>query len=768
MPSSEKNFDKTLVKMGHCFGCHHDSCQIAFHIKDDKIVRVTQPWHSPIRSAPIVEGCPKARSFVEWNRHPDRLNFPLKRVGGRGENKWEKLSWDQALDEIANRLRQIKEESGPEYLTCIDGFSSEQWASQRFFHLFGSPNCEATMSRICKGDLRNIHFALLGRVALYGPPSERCNCLVAWGSAHSVSGTIMWAGEKRIKDLGGKLIVIDPRQTTEAKIADIWLQLRPGTDGAIAMGWLNIIINEELYDKEFVKNWTIGFPELKERVKKYTPKVVSEITSVPIDHIIESARMYAIIKPASINWGTKVSHIGPNATKVEQARCILRAITGNIDVDGGDRFQEPPPQLLSHQELDLAELLSEEQAKKALGWEYMKLKAWPGFKLINKALESAGKKRMPSWANFGALQAAIFDAIVTGKPYRPRAILLPGANPLILMAQTQKVYEALKCVEFSVGMDVWMTPSMLMCDYVLPGAYWLESPSIGWVERCEYILGGDRILPKKVEGVYDRADFYDFWRGLGIRLGQELYWPWKTTEENLEFRLKKLGVTWDEWRKQPWMIPPGVKDRTYLKDGRFPTPSGKVEIKSSILEQLGLDPLPDYQEPPESPVSTQELFKEYSLILITGARIRPFLHSQFRQISSTRRMHPDPLMEINPETAKESDLKDGDWVWIETKRGRAKQRCRIFEGIKPGVVHAEYGWWFPETKDPTTLFGAFECNINMVTSQEWDHLDKTCGNWYLNAMLCKIYKAQEPAAYYGKDLSASLVDDIPGEEGNGR
>jgi anaerobic selenocysteine-containing dehydrogenase len=255
---------------------------------------------------------------------------------------------------------------------------------------------------------------------------------------------------------------------------------------------------------------------------------------------------------------------------------------------------------------------------------------------------------------------------------------------MMVMAGTQKVYEALKRVEFSVGMDVWMTPTMLMCDYVLPGTYWFEAPSIGWVERCEYILGGDRILPKKVEGVYDRADFYDFWRGLGIRLGQEQYWPWKSTEDNLEFRLKKLGMTWNEWRKQPWMIPPGVKDRTYVSEGRFPTLSGKVELKSSILEQLGLEPLPDYQEPPESPISTPDLFKEYPLILITGARIRPFLHSQFRQISSTRKMHPDPLMEMNPQTAKELGLKDGDWVWIETS-GASNNVAAFLMGFSQGL-----------------------------------------------------------------------------------
>lgn len=738
----EPNEKKTENKFGICRFCGHDQCQVTAIVENGKLKKLVTARGAPFQPLPPVEGCPKAKIVPEFVHHPDRLNFPLKRKGNRGENKWEKISWDQALDEIAKKLENIRQKDGAEAVAAVDGFSGEVWAALRFLHLFGSPNYESLDSRICKGDCRSVNYAIIGSVALFGPPTDSCKCLVQWGSHHSISAQLTWHGEKRLKDLGAKTIVIDPRRTKEAELADIWLQLRPGTDCALGMSWLNIIINEQLYDKEFVSNWTVGFDKLKERVQEYTPKKVQEITWVPLEKIIESARMYALTKPASINWGTKTSHIGRNATEVERVRVILRAITGNLDVDGGDLMQEPNPNIIPHQDLELCDKLPEEQMKKALGSERFRFKTWPGWKLIADARQKRGMRPMPAYGNLNAVAPEIFETILSGKPYPIRALIMLRSNPMVQMGGVKKVYEALKKVELSVVKDVFMTPTAMLADYVLPGTSWFEVPQMVWHEHIEAIMGSDRVIPEKIPGKYDRKDYYSFWRELGIRLGQGDYWPWKTVEEVNVYRLSPLKLSWDEWRKKPWYTLAGIKEKNYEKTGFF-TPSGKVELYSSIYEKLGYDPLPHYEEPPESPISTPDLYKKYPYILITS-RVREYRHSMLRQISSLRKKYPYPLVEIHPETAKKLGIKEGDWVWIEGVRGKVRQKCKFFDGINPKVVNAEFGWWYPEKppEDPS-LFGVWESNINILASQDLEHCDRSCGNWYMNAMLCNIYKAEE-------------------------
>lgn len=733
-------------KIGHCTFCHHDACEvkIVYNPETFELEEAQRPWGDPYPPDGYIEGCPKARALREIQTHPDRLNYPLKRKGERGSNTWERISWDQALDEIAEKLSKLSDKFGPETLGCIDGVYGENWASQRFFHLFGSPNAEASMSRVCKGDLRSVQYAMLGSVCLYGPPTSRCKLVVLWGSKHSTSGLIMWQGERMVQFRGGKHIVIDPRCTSEAKMADIHLQLRPGTDTALGMGWLNVIINENLYDKDFVEKWTVGFDKLKERVKKFTPKRVAEITWVPEDKIVESARMYATTKPASINWGTKPSCRGRGETEAERVRSSLRAITGNLDIDGGDLFQEPNPGLVPFRDLEMPEMLSPDQREKALGSETIKLKLWPGWHAIAEVRKKHGMGPMPTWGQYGADAPHLFQAMITGKPYPVKAFFVVGANPMVTMADTKKVYEALKKLDLLVVLDIFKTPTGILADYLLPGTSWMECPQIAWVERHESILGGDRCLPKKIDGEYDRGDCFDFWRGLGVRLGQKEHWPWETLEENIEFRLKPSGITWEQFRKRPWVTPGGISEKHYEKWGAFPTPSGKVELYSSIYKELGYDPLPYWDEPAESPVSTPDLAKEYPLIMMNGARIQQYLHSQFRDIRSLRSKVPDPLVEIHPETAKNLGIKDGDWVWIENQRGRVKQRCEVTDIVDPRVVHASYGWWFPEkpAAEPS-LFGVWESNINVLTSLNPDHQDKAAGGWYLSPMLCKVYKVED-------------------------
>lgn len=250
-------------------------------------------------------------------------------------------------------------------------------------------------------------------------------------------------------------------------------------------------------------------------------------------------------------------------------------------------------------------------------------------------------------------------------------------------------------------------------------------------------------MPPKIEGKYERYSDFDFWRGLAVRLGQEKDWPWKTLEECYDYRLSPMGLKFKEFiaDRGGWDSPPNEFEK-YKKTG-FATPTGKIELYSTILEKLGYDPLPQYREPPEGPVAAPDLAREYPYILITGGRFLPFYHSEHRQIESLRRRRPEPIMQLNPETAIKLGVKEGDWVWIETPRGRIRQKCEFLQGIDPRVVHAEHGWWFPEEPgEEPWLHGVWESNINVVTDDAPDRCNPINGGWPLRTGLCRIYKAR--------------------------
>jgi anaerobic selenocysteine-containing dehydrogenase len=246
--------------------------------------------------------------------------------------------------------------------------------------------------------------------------------------------------------------------------------------------------------------------------------------------------------------------------------------------------------------------------------------------------------------------------------------------------------------------------------------------------------------------MHDLRDDYDIWRNLGIRLGQAEHWPWESLEDCYDFRLKPLGISWDEFSSTKfWMTEP-LKHKSYEELGSFRTPTGKVELSSTVFKNLGYDPLPYFEEPAESPVRTPDLAKEFPYVMISR-RSRTFLHSSHRMIRGMRRMHPEPIVEIHPETAKQHDIQDGDMVWIETKRGKIKQRARLTDIILPNVINPDFGWWFPEKEaaEPS-LFGLWEANVNVLTSLDLDHCSQSCGTYYLGCCQCRISKAEEGGA----------------------
>jgi len=572
-------------------------------------------------------------------------------------------------------------------------------------------------------------------------PETKCILLI--GANPSQSRISAWFNILDAKKRGTKLIVIDPRRTIPAQAADIWLQLRPGTDVALLMGMINVILQEELYDKEFVNKWCYGFDKLVEHARDYPLDKVADITWVPAEKIKQAAVMYAVNKPAACWNRMGIEHIAGSAEAV-QARFILSAITGNIDVKGGESLTGPYPYVVRESEVELGSKLPPEQWHKMLGVDEFRLFSPAAYEIIQENVERVWGVRLPKWGFCFLHPPTLFRAMITDKPYPVKAAITYANEPLLSQPNTKLVYRALKSLELYVVMDFWMTPSAELADYVLPACSWLERPCLyTGIDVVNYIVAGEVTLPPVKEGEYERRTDYDFWRGLGVRLGQEEYWPWKTLEEAFDDRLTPLGSTLKGLlSKRGGFEQAPLQERKYEKRG-FATPTGKVELYSTVLEKLGYDPLPAYREPFESPISTPELAQSYPLILTTGGRFLPMYHSEHRQVDSLRRMHPAPIAQIHPDKASELGISDGDWVWIETQRGRVRMKCRYFDGIDPRVVHAEHGWWFPELPgEEPWLHGVWESNINVVTDDDLEHCNKISGGWVFRGLLCKVYKAK--------------------------
>lgn len=699
-------------------------CGVLVHVKDGKVVKIEGDPDNPLGSEGMV--CPKATASTQLVYHPDRLKYPLKKVGERGSGKWQRISWDEALDTIAKKFTEVRKTYGAESIAVAVGGSIRRniAATKILADSLGTPNWSYTDVMYCVGP------DVLASMVTYGSrisgelnsDAENSKCAICWGS-NPAATYITWlrrALKARLKR-SAKLIVIDPRFTETVSQADIWLQVRPGTDGALALGMLNVIINEGLYDKEFVNKWCVGFEELKERVQEYPPEKVAEITWVHAKDIKRVARIYATTKPATI-FSMVANEQSFNSTQTCRAVCCLRAITGNIDVKGGNVFPSVPKGFGAFAGMWFCDkewrLLPREMEEKRLGAKE--------FPLLSGPSSPIGAFHWPT----------LCQTILTGKPYPIKAMFIAN-NVLLAMPGSRDVYRALNKLDFLVVEEWFMTPTAELADIVLPSAHWLEMDEI--VDRNVSVLTVRQKVIEPVGECWDELKItYEIVNRMGLKFS---IWPGLNHYEEFEdFRLRSAGITLAELKEKYYITTP-MEYKKYEKDG-FKTPSGRVELYSSILKELGYDPLPTYVEPYESPISTPELAKEYPLILITGARDVGYRHSMGRQIPWLRELVPEPLMQIHPKTAEKLGIKEGDWVWIETPRGegRVKQKATLTLGIHPQVVHAPAHWWYPEKPAPD--HGVWDSNINVVLSTEppYEAISGTPPN---KGLLCKVYKATE-------------------------
>lgn len=718
-------------------GLCHPRCGLVLDVENGKAVKVTGDPDHPITRGRV---CERGRLMLDHVYHPDRLNHPLKRKRERGSGQWERISWDQALDEVSEKLASLRDRYGAETLAFTHGTRrTYHWDERRFYNLFGSPNvCGA--NHVCMCPSQAVDYATYGGFTWGEVMKSRC--VVLWGHAPSQSDPIgLYPKMLMAKKNGARLIVVDPRRIPEAEKADMWLPIRPGTDVALMLGWLKIIIEDDLYDRDFVTRWTVGFADLREAVAPYTPQRVADITWLSPEQVMNSARMYATTRPAVITWGFGLDKQGTNSTQAARARAILRAITGNLDVPGGEPlgWSDPIGRIMGDDKMEFCEALPAEQRAKQLGADQYPFFCFPGWERNAEANRRLPPEYMhPPLADMTSVAhaRAVFDAILTGRPYPVRAAISLASNPLLSLANVKRTYEALKALELYVVGEYYLTPSAALADYVFPICSTVETTEL-WLTQDFCVA-----CPRGIDPIHERRNPYDFWRGLAVRLGQEKHWPWTTVDQVWDWRLKPVGLTFQQLLEQNGIF--GRREyRRYEKLG-FGTPSGKVELRSHTLEALGCEPLPVYREMPLSPLGDPDLSKAYPLVLITGSRFMPMYHSEQRQIESARGKCPDPLVMLHPQTAAEGNMSEGEWVRVVSPQGSIRMRLHVTDAVDPRMADLHHGWWFPERGGSgPELFGVFESNANILCPDGPEFCSPEIGGWPHTALLCRVEKLQQ-------------------------
>ena len=667
--------------------------------------------------------CIKGATIPEVMYHPDRLKYPLKRVGARGEGKWQRISWDEALDTIARNLKRIKENHGPEAIHVSCGSGQKHigiQATKIAEQLWPTPNTHLGRYTCIHPDVM-ANGATFGDTITYefGIDYLDANCIIFWGAEPDVATPAQARVVHRALRRGAKLIVVDPRPIPMAKRADVWLRIRPGTDLALALAMQQVIINEGIYNREFVENYCYGFDKVKEHVQKYTPEWAEEVTSVPREDIVKAARLYATEKPGCIyiRLGSGAQQV--NSTQTCRSISMLIGITGNVDLRGSNQ-------------------LYYRTFREALMW-HPYLMFW-GVKppaAINE--RRYGAKDYPLMHKRGLCHVpSTIRGMETGQV---RAMWAVADNLIVAEMDNRRIWDILKNkLEFFFVSDLFMTPTAELADIVLPTAFYPEIDQL--TEAFGHPASTVTATKKVVEPVGECRDDREVAIEIAKRMGMDVA-PWETLHDYFNWMLKYQGITFRELLQKPngTLTFPRGYERYRTSTPPFSTPSGKVELYSPTFEAMGVDPMPVYEEPPESPVRTPELFKEFPFIY-THYRIHGYMHSEGRQIKRQRQLAPEPFLQMNPERAAALGIADGDWVYLETPasagKNRLQYRAQLIPEMHPDVVAGPHAWWFPER--PEAEHGCFESNINALVPLDPPY-DPVVGVPQVRAILCRVWKA---------------------------
>jgi anaerobic selenocysteine-containing dehydrogenase len=524
--------------------------------------------------------------------------------------------------------------------------------------------------------------------------------LVLWGcnTVHT-SSSIRRENLRSALIKGMKLIVVDPKQIDIAKRADLWIRPRPGSDGALALGILKIIIEENLYDRAYVADCTIGFAALENEVNHFSIEDVERATWVPREQLYQFARMYAGTHPAAVKAGNGLDGV-LNTFQTYRAIAIMRAITGNLNVPGGDvfvtfaAFTNPGRFFLLKD--------SPRKTRKALGSEF-------------------------KWAVGSAYTPyhAMVNAILEEKPYPIKAAYFTVTNPLLSYPDASAVYRALMKLEFMVVCELFMTPTAALADIVLPAAMDAEHNTVGYWPGW---YGELRAYPKLVEPPGEAWSNEKIINELAKKLGLGKYF-WEDAEEALDEMLKPSKITFEEFKER--RVLKGKAEYKTAEQGAIGTPSKKVEIYSKRLEEMGYDPIPYWKEVTKGILDTSD---EYPLLL-TNAKEEAYVGTGYKNVAMLRKITPDPIVELHPATARECGLKEGEWIFIETRKGRITQKLVLNPSLDPRVVFVAFGWWFPE--EPSDLSQWDKSNLNILT-ESGPPYDMVTGGVQIKGLPCRV------------------------------
>jgi anaerobic selenocysteine-containing dehydrogenase len=683
----------------HCARMDHGGCALIVGVKDNKIVKVKGDPKGYLNKGYT---CIKGIASPDRLNHPDRLKYPLKRIGNRGEGKWQRITWPEAIQEIGEKLSQIKDQYGAKGVAFCQGMPKglELFVLIRLANTFASPNVVA-LQHVCHAprEITGIHTCGFYPVADFHHPSK---AVILWGSnitSTNEEGAICSLLLKQLKN-GTELIVVDPRKTELAKKAKYWLQIRPATDHALALAFLNVIVNERLYDEEFVQNWTSGFDDLVNHIQDYTPEKMSALTWVSPELVREAARFYAHCRPAAIQWGNPIEQTIHNFDSARALVCLM-AICGNLDIPGGN-IQANEPKTTPFGNFVRADLVPSKR----------------------KEMIHAAHGTIP---RLMTVPPTLFrTAVLKELPYPVKAVYMQGTNPLITYADSRKTFETLLKLDFIAVADIFMTPTASMADIVLPAATHFEFNDIG-----HYGLGHGYILarPKVVEPPEECWPDIKILNELGKALTSEEHW-YADYEKLLDEVLKPGGISYPEFVDQGYLK--GAEQFQKYQSSGFKTPSGKVELSLSQADKFNLPALPQFTGLPEKEDP------DFPLVL-TSSKSRYYLHSSYRWLKQLRDKRPHPKVEIHSKTAQKYGIKPGDPVIIETRRGAITQIAHVTDAIHPQVINAAYGWWFPEAP-PESQFDWQTSNFNILTSMET--LGQAFGTPNLKGIGCRIRRQQ--------------------------
>lgn len=708
-----------ITQASSCWECGLQ-CGSLVTVSEGRVTDIKpNPQHPGSKGAFCVKGM---RGIREWTYQESRLRTPLKRTGARGSGAFEPISWDEALDEIADRLAVIRSETGPRSIVGAVGgihYSRGLFMAQ-LMRAIGSPNWMINQD-LCGGS-RATSARMTGLNIGMAEDIDNARCILIVGNNPSIADPIVWMAIKRAKKKGAEMIVIDPFRTAAAEAADLWLRPRPGTDAAVALAMIDVLIREKLYDAGFVAKWCFGFDELAERAAEWGPDKAAATSGVPAEDIIRAARMYAN-GPSVFNCGHGIDAASNAVQMVRSYHCLV-AISGNVDRFGGNR-----------------------RAKRPKGFKtYSDILFDPRFRLApDVESERIGAKEFPLWSGPLGFQMAchnptILRAMREGDPYPVRALFASGVNIALTYPDTATTIESLKSLDLFVAGAHTMTPTAVWADYVLPKTTTLEEEDVALVQQGPCV---SYTAPASERDGDVRNDL-EIAQGLVQRLARKgaanpRFLPWSTQREFNEYLLAETDIDFESLREKGFAT--YAFELANFEKEPFPTPSGKIELYSQNMASVGHDPLPGYVAPsyltPEG-----ELEPDFPLILQTGMREKSYHHSRFREQAWARKVSPDPFVHISPATAVEYGVADGHWIEVRTPHvdGRCRLKAKVSDDVQDGVLATGVGWWRPEGAAP--YFGAQDININAAMSytRRWD---KASGSADTRYIACRISVVSE-------------------------